>query len=114
MSMVKINSKYNIFCQNIINNSIIKYGTLDKNHKVKIEKIKNKYNNLNKLYDDIFMQFKNIKEQKHILDYSLEQIHIISKVYHNNILIEKLQTHNISEYNSSTKFIILDILDSQS
>ena len=47
------NNKYNIFCQNISSNSIIKYGTLDKNHKMKIEYFNNKSNNLSKLYKDL-------------------------------------------------------------
>jgi hypothetical protein len=46
------NNKYNIFCQNIANNSIIKFGTLDKNHKLKIEYFNNKFNNLSKLVKD--------------------------------------------------------------
>jgi|LakMenEpi03Aug12_release.lakeMendotaPanAssembly.Ray.scaffolds.fasta_scaffold6311692_1 hypothetical protein len=47
------NNKYNIFCQNIASNSIIKFGTLDKNHKSKIEYFNNKFNNLSKLGKDL-------------------------------------------------------------
>lgn len=84
--MSKINSKYNIFCQNIYNNSIIKYGTLDNNHKKKLEKINDKYNNLNKLNNEVdklnnkinsvinILEISNIKERIKEIEYEIYYI----------------------------------------
>ena len=65
--------------------------------------------------DDIsslFHKYKeNSKTHKHIIDFSLEQMLIILKTYKNVKIINDIKTFDTTNLESSTKFIILDIVD---
>ena len=75
-------------------------------------------NNLDKfeiLLNKIICLFEEYYEQpnkyKHIIDFSLEQILIILKSYKNQSVINKFKELDSSNLNSSSKFIILDIVE---
>jgi hypothetical protein len=51
------------------------------------------------------------KTHKHIIDFALEQMLIILKVYQNPYFINLIKTFDVSKLESSSKFIILDICD---
>lgn len=60
----------------------------------------------------IFNDYKDkAKTHKHILDFSLEQMLIILKVHKNKDIIDGLKVLDTTNLESSTKFIILDIVD---
>ena len=65
--------------------------------------------------DDMMSLFhkynENAKTQKHIIDFSLEQMLIILKTYRNKKFIDGFKTLDTTKLESSSKFIILDILD---
>lgn len=51
------------------------------------------------------------KTHKHIIDFALEQMLIILKVYQNPYFINLIKTFDVSNLESSSKFIIMDIID---
>lgn len=51
------------------------------------------------------------KEHKHIVDFSLEQMHIILRVHNNPKIIEKLRSMDINKFELSSKFLVLNILE---
>ena len=66
---------------------------------------------LEHLYNDIYIQYNIIKNYKHIIDYFLEQFLIILKICKNKNYIELIKNIDISKYEKSSKYIILDILE---
>lgn len=78
-----------------------------------------KNNKQYKLYDiindmyiylvEILKDDNDIKKNKHIVDYILEQILIILKIYYYKDILDKINTIDISKLLSSSKFILLDI-----
>jgi hypothetical protein len=54
----KTNSKYKLFCNNIIKESNINYGTLDQNHKNKISEFNENFKNIKK-YEKKITELKN-------------------------------------------------------
>lgn len=51
------------------------------------------------------------KTHKHIIDFALEQIYIILKVHKKPYFLDIVKSFDISNLESSSKFIILDIID---
>jgi hypothetical protein len=76
--------------------------------------IKSKYDHekmLNELYD-CFIQYNNSKVHKHIVDFSLEQLFIFFKRgIKNHNIVDKLRSINLDNFDSSTKFLIMNIID---
>lgn len=60
---------------------------------------------------DMFECYRNKKIHKHIVDYALEQILIIMKYNKIEEIISKLKLLELKEYESSTKFVILNIIE---
>ena len=63
---------------------------------------------LNDLYE-LFLQYDDV--YKHITDFVLEQMFIILQSYRNKDVIHNLKTVNINKFESSSKFLILNITE---
>lgn len=64
---------------------------------------------LNDLYD-MFFEYLHESTTKHIVHFALEQIYNILKVCNHTSIKEKLKTINTKDLESSSKFLIMDIL----
>lgn len=68
---------------------------------------------IDKLLDDIYHLFFEHMFQpitRHIVHFALEQIHNINKIHKNKDIIDKLKIIDTKELESSSKFLIMDIL----
>lgn len=65
---------------------------------------------LNNFYE-LFITYNKNKDKKHLTDYALEQIFNIMKKYKNTGIIDKLKLLKLELFESSTKFLILNILE---
>ena len=77
---------------------------------------KEKHDLFEKLVDDIFYLLddclsNNIKVKKHIIDYCLDHLHTISKHYVRHNTIQKLKKIDQNLLESSSRFLVKDILD---
>jgi hypothetical protein len=63
---------------------------------------------MNKKYD------KYDKVHKYIIDILLEQISKILKLHNNNIIVNNIKQLDITSFESSSKFLIYDILEKNS
>lgn len=66
---------------------------------------------LNELYD-YFIKYNNSKVHKHIVDFSLEQLFIFFKRgIKKHDIVDKLRLLDLNNFDSSTKFLIMNIID---
>ena len=104
---------YDIYCSYVkwkkgvsnVNNTWCK---LMSNHN-SLEKLDILLEDLYKLFDKYYNNQQ--KEQKHIIDFTLEQMHIILQVYENSKIIENIKTIDINRLELSSKFLVLNILE---
>lgn len=80
-----------------------------------IHSTKDSQNKFDTILNDMIYLFNEYKEdpkkRKHIIDFSLEQILIILKTYKNQNIINLFKDLDTSNLESSSKFIILDIVE---
>ncbi len=67
-------------------------------------------NILNDLYE-FFDIYKDNKDKKHLIDFTLEQIYNIMKKYRRSFIQDKFSNIHLDTYDSSTRFLILNILE---
>lgn len=104
--ILKQNDEYDMFCdyskwKREVNNMNRAWITLGKNVDILLDNI-----------FDMFCQYMNdANTYKHVLDILLEQIDKILKYHNNNNLIERVGKLDIHKFESSTKFLIYNIIE---
>lgn len=76
----------------------------------------NSLEKLDVLLEDLYEMFDKYyndqkKEQKHIIDFTLEQMHIILQARENSKIIENIKTIDMNRLELSSKFLVLNILE---
>jgi hypothetical protein len=75
--------------------------------------IQGKHNRILQDLYELFDKYKESKVHKHIVDFSLEQMYMFLKESQNKNIIQKIKEHDLKHFESSSKFLIMNIIELQ-